>query len=227
MNYIDKEKIAIISVLGRKDDDVYSNRILHGIKLAKDYICLFDSIHLIVKWYKDSKWSYDTIKNLVSELNSNKVVLHNDKETEYYRRGIYSFDTIEEAAMLRLSIEKLFKNKEVYLTIVTSEVHSVRSNFIFKSLFENNIIKENLKSIVIPYNPSPFLSYINYSDNSTKEIKEESYIKEKNIINKIMNEVENFNNFLKFYEGRNISFKGAVDWSGKKELLIHFDKNNV
>jgi len=224
MEYIgikeEAEKIVIITVLGSKDDDVYSQRILHGIKLAKQYIEFFDSIHLIVKWYKNSKWSYETIKKLVNEINCEKIVLHKDKETLYYRCGKFSFDTIEEAAMIRISLEKLFKNRKVYLTIVTSKVHSKRSDFIFSSLFEDFQIKKNISSIVFPYNPSKDLLYINYSDNSFTEENEGREIKENKIFNKIVSEKKAFQDFLSYYENRIITFKGEIDLSGKKELLI-------
>lgn len=217
------EKIVVITVLGRKHDDVYSQRILHGIELAKHYIELFDSIHFIVKSYKNSIWSYEKIRKLVNELNCKKIVLHKDKESEYYRSGKFSFDTIEEAAMLRLSLEKLFKNRKVHLTIVTTEVHSKRSDYIFSSLFDDIKMKKNITSIIIPYNSSKDLTYINYSDNSVTEVKEGRENQENKIFNKIVNESKAFENFLSYYENRYISFKGEIDWSGKKELLNYIN----
>lgn len=223
MNSIENEKIAIITVLGRKDDEVYKERISHAIKLASDYIDLFDSIHLIVKWYKDSEWSYEAIKKLVEKLNNKKIVLHKDKETEYYRLGNFSFDTIEEAAMLRISIEKLFKDRKVYLTVVTSEIHSKRSDFIFKSLFEDLKHKKNLTSIIIPYNPSPNLIYINFSNNSAKELNKASQIQEIRTFNRLLNESKIFKDFLQFYQHRTISFTGKFDQSGKIELMTYIE----
>ena len=90
-----------------------------------------------------------------------------------------------------------------------------------------NVIQKNnnFTSIIIPYNSSTHLTYINYSKTSDTEINEGRDIKEIETFNRQYDESIEYQDFFKYYENRIISFKGDIDWSGKIELMEYSNKN--
>jgi hypothetical protein len=214
--------ILVLAVLGRKNDDVYGNRIARAIHLIKDNLSKFDKIHLLAKSYSNSKWKDEYINEKIKEINPDKkIIFHKTNEkTLFYRYGLYSFDTIEEAAMIRLCIENLFENLLINLCIVTSEFHSIRADKIFDSLYNSFNELNIFKSKVIPNSliENKFI-YVNPSPISETEKNENLEEVEKGKLNKLIKKSSKFKNFWEFYQRREIIFEGKRSDEGKKALI--------
>jgi hypothetical protein len=221
-------RILVIAVLGRKNEDVYEQRIMHAFNLIKNHHNVFTKIHLIAKDY-NNKHNYEYINQHVSNLNlelNNKIVYENDRKTKFFRKGLYSFDTIEEAAMLRLSLENLFANKQIYLCVVTSDFHSTRSDWIINNLYSNLLVYNKLKAQIIscPLNDYGYV-YLNPCQNSETEIKEKMADTEQEKLSRQKKNLHKFNNnYFEYYKNRKITFKGKFDETGKNFFISLINK---
>jgi hypothetical protein len=226
-------KILVVAVLGRKNEDVYENRIFYSIEIIKKFIDIYQKIHLFAKDY-NNKFTYSFIKGKL-EIKSNNIKFYkSEEETKFFRNGIYSYDTIEEAAMLRLCIEKLFKNKTINLMVVTSDFHSERADWIFDSLYKSLEKTKKFKSKIIPISLSDKHFYISSSVNSKIEIDEKCELEEQRKIQKQLKEFSKYNDFFEYYKGRKITFgeteidgvKHKRDDKGKNELISFIKENS-
>jgi hypothetical protein len=220
-------RILIIAVLGRKNEDVYEQRIMHAFNLIKNNHNEFSKIHLIAKDY-NNKHNYEYINQHVSNLNlelNNKIVLENDYKTKFFRKGLYSFDTIEEAAMLRISLENLFANKHIYLCVVTCAFHSTRSDWIINNLYSNLLAYDKLKAKIIPCPLNEYgYVYLNPCENSETEKKEKMADTEQEKLSRQKKYLLKFkNNYFEYYKNRKITFEGKFDETGKNFLISLID----
>lgn len=134
--------VRLIVVLYTSKKHHYSSRIQHAIALASQARAAGDAVYLLTKHHQGdgSGWDRATLLALLTSAPhplTADTLLPCDERTKCYMLVAHSSDTVQDAAMCRLAIEKLdlLPADGVRLTVVTSAYHAARADLLFATCF--------------------------------------------------------------------------------------------
>jgi hypothetical protein len=188
----------MIVVLGNGNSIIYNARVSHAIDIFFQKLKNNIDVLFLTKYYKDS-W---TLKHFEYVFDIFKDSILNTSISNFYSSHKYTHDTILEAVGTRYVIENtFFNNLHIILTVVTSECHQERTEWIFNEIFKD---MKNIKLI------------FNSSRTTFIEITENRYIVESQILYRQQFNVSKCENMINYINERH---------SQRKYSNFYFEKN--
>lgn len=134
--------MRLIVVLYTSKKHHYSSRIQHAIALAGQARAAGETVYLLTKHHQGDGSGWDRVALLALMASAPHpltadALLPCDERTKCYMLVAHSPDTVHDAAMCRLAIEKLdlLPADGVRLSVVTSAYHAARADLLFTTCF--------------------------------------------------------------------------------------------